>query len=211
MLHSLGGEGGVDVVAEGGVVKHVFWVVSLVLLEEAVVLGYSDVEAELGKDGLELSLGDLALPEFVEVLEEFFHSNSLHNDQVLESLFNIAGVIGNFYSLLQVPVGDDIESGSGVREEGLGLLHFLVGKAWLLEGVLGDVGGEHVLGPINVLAEIVVVDLPGVSLVTVLPNHEVEHHFGVGHQVQVLHDSEELGGSDVTALGPVVVLELGFE
>ena len=56
MLHSLGGEGGVDVVAEGGVVKHVFWVVSLVLLEEAVVLGYSDVEAELGKDGLELSL-----------------------------------------------------------------------------------------------------------------------------------------------------------
>jgi len=86
-----------------------------------------------------------------------------------------------------------------------------VWKTWLLEWVLWHVWWEHILWSVNILAEVVIINLSGISHVTVLSNHEVEDDFGVGHQIQILQNSQELGSGNVTALRPVVVLELGLQ
>jgi hypothetical protein len=80
LLDAVRSEGGVDVGAERLVVEHNLWIVGLVLQSEGVELLGAQVEVEHGEDGLELVLGDLSLPELVEVEEELFDSDALHDD-----------------------------------------------------------------------------------------------------------------------------------
>jgi hypothetical protein len=85
LLDAVRCEGGVDVGAECLVVEHNLWIVGPVLQSEGVELLGAQVEVEHREDGLELVLGDLSLPELVEVEEELFDSDALHDDHGLQS------------------------------------------------------------------------------------------------------------------------------
>lgn len=56
-----------------------------------------------------------------------------------------------------------------------------------LYGTLGDVRREDVLWPVDIFAEVVVVDLLGGALVAILSNHKVENLVGWRHDAQRLH------------------------
>lgn len=78
-------------------------------------------------------------------------------------------------------------------------------------GALGHVLWEHVLWAVHVLAELEVVDFLVVAAVVILSNHEVEHFITWWHQVEGLHDAEELLLGDVLRLAPVEVHEAGLQ
>lgn len=105
-----------------------------------------------------------------------------------------------------------INSLSRLLEEGADLfgadaeLDSLVGL-----GTLGHVDGKHVFRSVNILAEVVVVDLLGVSAVTVTANDQVKHLVAGRHDVEVFHHAQELLGSDVLALRAVKVCEAGLQ
>ena len=52
----------------------------------------------------------MTLSELVEIKEEFFNSDSLHNDGMLESILNIIWVVGHLDSLLHESVVDDVQT-----------------------------------------------------------------------------------------------------
>ena len=64
-------------------------------------------------------------------------------------------------------------------------------------GPLGDILGEHVLRAVHITAEVVVVDLLGVSAVAVTANDQVKEGVAGRHQVQVFQNAQELLGGDV--------------
>ena len=113
---------------------------------------------------------------------------------------------------LSEPVVDNVDDFCVFSEKGADLLgadaNFAVG---LSLGSLSHVLGEHVLGPVNILAEVEVVDFLGVATVTVTASNQIEQLVTGRHYVEVFHDSEELLGSDVLTLGTVEVLEAGLE
>ena len=99
---------------------------------------------------------------------------------------------------LSETVVDHIDSVGALSEEGAHLLGshanlLVVWAGWLL----GLVGGEHILWSINILAEVEVVDFLGVATVAVTASDQVKHGVAGRHDIQVLHDTEELLGSDV--------------
>ena len=105
-----------------------------------------------------------------------------------------------------------VNSLSGLPEEGADLLGADTKLDSLVSlGALGHVHGEHVFRSINVLAEVVVVDLLGVSAVTVTANDQVKHIVAGRHDVKVFHHAQELLGSDVLALRAVKVCETGLQ
>ena len=100
----------------------------------------------------------------------------------------------------------DVDVLGRLLEEGAHLLGALAELGCFVGlGSLGHVDGEHVFRPVNVLAEVVVVDLLGVSAVTVTASDQGEHLIAWRHQVQVLHDAQELLGRDVLAVRSVEV------
>ena len=89
LLNTVGSEGAVDGVAEGLVVDEEIWVIGLIFVGEALELFSCEVEIQHRQNGLKLRLGDLASSEFIKIKEEFFNSDSFHDDGMLESQFNI--------------------------------------------------------------------------------------------------------------------------
>ena len=110
LLDTVSSERGVDIGAESFVVEHDFGVIGLVFQGKSIKLLSAQVEVEHGEDRLELVLGDLTLSKLVEVEEELFDSDSLHDDHRLESELDVKRVVGDLDSLLLESVVDDIES-----------------------------------------------------------------------------------------------------
>ena len=80
-------------------------------------------------------------------------------------------------------------------------------KRFLIGCPLGLISREHVLWPINILAEVKIVYFLSVATVTVTAGDKVKHSITGRHNVQVLHHTEELLSSDVLGLGAIKVLE----
>ena len=76
---------------------------------------------------------------------------------------------------------------------------------------LGLVGWEHVLGAVDIAAEVEVVDLLGVSAIAVTANDQVEKSVRRGHDVQTFHHSQELLRCNVLRLRAIKVLEPWLE
>ena len=109
---------------------------------------------------------------------------------------------------LHETVVDNIDLIGSFTEEGALLLGANSSHERLsLLRALGVVSGEHVLGSVNILAEVVVVDLLGVATVAVTTGDQIEMVVARRHDVQVLHDSEELLSSDVLLGGAIEILE----
>jgi len=83
----------IDIGTEFNVIEHAFGIWSLVFKSKSIELILSQVEIEHRKDTFELFLGDLSLSQFIEIVEEFFNSNSFHDDVMLESLLDIIRVV----------------------------------------------------------------------------------------------------------------------
>ena len=153
-----------------------------------------------------------ALSQLVKVAEEFLDSNALHDYSSLEPVFNVGRIVGNINMSLSEAVIDNIKAVSALAEERADLLgthadlHNLVRLR-----ALSLVRGEHVLWPVHIFAEIEVVDFLGVAAIAVTADDEVEHLLAGRHEVQALHHSEELLGSDVKLLRAVKVLETRLE
>lgn len=77
--------------------------------------------------------------------------------------------------------------------------------------MLSGVGGEHVLGPIDIVAEADIIYFFHISFVEVLARYQLGEGRTVREQVQLLEHAEELILSDVRAPGPVEVLERRFK
>jgi len=92
-LNTVSGEGLIDIGTELNVIEHSLSIWSLVLKSKSIEFVLSQVEIEHRKDTFELFLGDLSLSQFIEIVEEFFNSNSLHDNMMLESLLDIIRVV----------------------------------------------------------------------------------------------------------------------
>jgi hypothetical protein len=208
LLDAVRGEGCVDVCAERLVVEHDLWIISLVLQSEGVELLGAQVEVEHGEDGLELVLGDLSLPELVEVEEELFDSDTLHDDHGLQSELDVEGVVGNLDPLLLEPVVDDVEAlGGDWVVTGAGISELTVEDGVFCDWVLGSVFWEKIFWLIDISTELEVVDLSNVSFVQILSNEQLEEFFTRSNERELLHDSSELLTGDMAAIGSVVILE----
>ena len=149
-----------------------------------------------------------ALPQLIKVSEEFLNTDTFHYDGGFKTIFDISGVIRDVDMCLSETVIDHINRVCGVSEECANLLWshadlLVVGACW----AFGLVGREHVLGSIDILAEMEVVDLLSVAAVAVTARDQVEQLGARRHDIQVFHDAQELLRRDVLRLGSVEVLE----
>jgi len=117
LFDSASGEGLVDALREGDVVEELLWVVGLILFGQGVVLILSEVEIQLGEDRSELLLGHVALAQLVEINEELFNTNALHNDHGSETVLDVCWVIADLDAWLHPSVVDDIQFVGGLSEE----------------------------------------------------------------------------------------------
>lgn len=106
---------------------------------------------------------------------------------------------------------DNVKFVRGFLEKGTDLLGadatlFIRLRCW----ILGRVLREHVLRPVNILAEMEVVYFFGVSTIAVTATNQFENFVTGRHDIEVLHDTEELLRSNVHALRAVEVLEAGL-
>jgi len=62
-------------------------------LSQAIEFIESQVEIEHRQDALELIFGNSSFSQFVEIIEKFFNSNSLHDDVMLKSVLNVAWAV----------------------------------------------------------------------------------------------------------------------
>lgn len=106
LLDAIRCESSVDTGAEINVIE--FLISVFVSTVKWIILFSSQVEVKHGHDTLKLGLGDVSLSKFIEIEEEFFNSNSLHDNGMLESLDDIIWIIWNFNSLLHESVVDNI-------------------------------------------------------------------------------------------------------
>ena len=113
---------------------------------------------------------------------------------------------------LHETVVDNIDAVGLLTEEGADLLGANSSHERLLGlRALGIVCWEHVFGSINILAEVVVVDLLGVTAVAVTTSDQIEMFVAGRHDVQTFHDTEELLSSDVLLGGAIEILEAWLE
>ena len=105
-------------------------------------------------------------------------------------------------------VVDHIDSLSSLTEEGADLLGTNTSLEWLFGGsLLCLVSWEHVLWPINILAEMEEVDFFSVTTITVTANDKIKHGITGRHNVKVFHYTKELLSSDVLGVRAIKVLE----
>jgi len=113
---------------------------------------------------------------------------------------------------LSKSIVDNVNIVSGLLEKGTDLLG---ADANLLKclccWLFGRVLRKHVFRSVNVLAEMEVVYFFSVSTVAVTASNQFEHFVTGWHDVEVLHDTEELLRSNVHALRAVEVLEAGLQ
>jgi len=62
-------------------------------LSQAIEFIESQVEIEHRQDALELIFGNFSFSQFVEIIEKFFNSNSLHDDVMLKSVLNVTWAV----------------------------------------------------------------------------------------------------------------------
>jgi len=154
----------------------------------------------------------MTLSELVEIKEEFFNSDSLHNDSMLESILNIIWVVGHLDSLLHESVVDDVQTLSVGIEVSITCGSQLAVMEWIFWfWVLVNILDEDVLWSVNISTELEIVDLSDVSSVEIFPDQNLEELLLWWDQIQFLHDTSELLNSDVAAVGPVIILELRLD
>ena len=139
--------------------------------------------------------------QLVEITEELFDSDALHDNDGLETVLNVRGVVRDVNVVLHEAVVDHVQALSGLLEEGRNLLGAHTDLFELLGlGALRLVLREHVFGTVNILAEVEIVDLLSVAAVAVATSDEVEQLLTWRHDVESLHDAKELLSSDVLRL-----------
>ena len=93
LVNTLDGESSVHVGAEVSVAEESLGISGLVLLGKSLELIVSEGKVHGGKDGFELVSGDTTLAELIEITEELLNTDSLHDNDSLESVLNIGGII----------------------------------------------------------------------------------------------------------------------
>ena len=205
-------EGSVDVGNKVDVPEEALGVGGLVFLSESFELVVCHSEVHGGENRLELVSGDATLAQLIKIAEELFDSDALHHNSGLQAVLNIRWVVRNVHMGLAETVVDNVKALGVFLEEGALLLGANADlDESLSRGDLRNVGGEHVLGAVDVLDEVVIVDFLGVAAVAVTANDQVEFFVARRHDVQVLHNAKELLGGDVLGLGSVKVLEAGLK
>lgn len=99
-----------------------------------------------------------------------------------------------------------------VFEEGAtGVSELTLGEVHIFNWVFGSVWLEKISGLVDIVAEVEVVDFSHVALVEVLSNQDLEKIFAWWQDVALLEHSSELLGSDMAALGFIIVLQLRLD
>ena len=93
LVNALDGESSVHVGAEVSVAEESLGISGLVLLSKSLEFVVSESKVHGGKDGFELVSGDTTLAELIEITEELLNTDSLHDNDSLESVLNIGGII----------------------------------------------------------------------------------------------------------------------
>ena len=211
-LNTVGGEGSIDIGAKTLVVDHVFSIVCRpVLRGKRTVFFGGQVEIKHGENFLELRFRDLASSELVEVEEELLNSHSFHHNLGLEPLLDVVRVVPNLNPFLQESVIDHIQAVGGrrvIRAACVSELAQLHGNVWLW--IFGSVLGEDVFWAINVRAEFEVIDFSNIALIEILAQQKLKQGLRWRNELKLFKHSPELLSSNMAALGPVVVLELGL-
>ena len=71
--------------------------------------------------------------------------------------------------------------------------------------ILGNVLWEQVFWFVDVGAELEVVDVSDITRIKILPEKDLEEWFSWWDQFELFENASELFGSDVAALGPILV------
>jgi hypothetical protein len=170
------------------------------------------MEIEHRENALELIFGDLSLSKLVEIKEEFFNSNSFHDDVALKSRLDIFWVVGNLDSLLEVSIVDYIKVLGGVLVESrTSISQLSVEDIVLWLWIFSNIPWEDVLWSIDVSAEHEVIDLSNISFVQVLSKEQLEELLSWWDEGKLLHDSSELLGSNMAALSSIIILKLRLD
>ena len=77
--------------------------------------------------------------------------------------------------------------------------------------VLCYIWGKEIIGLINIMAELKIVDFSHISLVEVFSNENLEQIFARWKDIAFFKDSSELLGGNVATLGSVIILELWLD
>jgi len=212
LVNTLDSESKVDAGGESRVVEEDFGVVGSLLVSKRFKLVLGEGEVHGGEDRFELVSSDTTLSKLVEILEELFNSDSLHDDDGAEAILNIVGVVGDIDTLVHETVGNDVQFAGGLLEEGADLVGGHAESVGALsDRLLGLVAGEHVFRAVDILDKEEIVDFLSVSTIAILADDEVEDFLGRRHHSQGLQDTEELLSSDVIGLGAIEVHEAGLE
>ena len=174
----------VDACDKCSVLEETFWVISLVLICQELILIICQIEFHARHNCLELSTGNSAFSQFIEIMEELLNSDSLHQNSCSNSIFYIFWVIGDIYALLLESIVDYINFICWLLEVSANL-RWCNAKAdcLLLLSLLCHVSREHVLWTVNILDKFEVIHLIVVPAVTVLPDNQIEDLRIRWHQV----------------------------
>jgi hypothetical protein len=154
----------------------------------------------------------MSLSELVEVQEELFNTNAVHDNEGAETVLNVGGIVRDFDTGLLVTMVNNVERVGRIgKEGGINCWWDTKGVHWRSGSDLGDVAGENIVGFVKIHAEFPVVDLSRSAAVAVLSNNEVIDNLVMRHKTERLEDSQELVLCNVQLLGPVEVHEAGLK
>lgn len=212
LVDSRGGKCLVNASGEINVVEELLGVVGLISGSKGFVLCIGEVKVELAQDREELALGHVTLTQLIEILEELFDTNALHNNKRTKTVLDIARVTGNVNTRLLVTIVNHIDVISWFSKEGRHSgWRNSSSVFWGRKRVFCDVTGEDVFRTVKVLAELEVIDFSRGATIAVLSNNHVKDFLRSRHETKTLEDSKELMGSDVKLLGSIKIHEAGLE
>jgi hypothetical protein len=116
-------------------------------------------------------------------VEELLNTDALHHNEGANAVLNILGVAAEVNAGLHESVGNNVDLFGVLGEESrlLGGSNAL-GVDGFRKLSLGDVIGEDILGTVEVLAELVVVDFSGGAEITVPASDQVKDGLGRRHE-----------------------------
>lgn len=83
-----------------------------------------------------------------------------------------------------------------------------MGKTYILNWVFGLIRSKEIFWSVDIMAETEIVDLSNISLVEVLSNEDLEELLAWWEDIALLQNSSKLLGSNMAALGLIIVLQL---
>lgn len=212
LVDTLDCECSINIFAEIRVAEEALRISRLVLLRQCFELIVREREIHGGEDRFELRTSDATLAQLIKVPEEFLDTDAFHHDDGPQAVLDFVRIVRNDDMVLHIAVVDHIKVLGLLLEESGDLLGAHTDLLELLRlGVLSLVSGVHVLGAVNILAEMVIVDLLDVATITVAAHNEIEHFFAWRHDVERFHDTQELLGCNVLLCRAIKVHEAGFE